>query len=101
MRASRITAHRQQCEQAEQQCRDQVLAEFGGDSRAMADEIVRLRNGLSLLAEAVDWVQKSAPVALVRPGPYWRPRAAGVSLCESDEENRHEYRIAGRPHRRA
>jgi hypothetical protein len=62
-----------------------VLAEFGDDSWRMADEILRLRHGLAQLAEALEWMKKGAPFALIRPGPYWRPRAASVA-CASDGE---------------
>ena len=60
--------------QQEQRDRDEVVAEFGDDSRAMADEILALRRGLKVIAEAVGLAQQGAPVALVRPGPYWRSR---------------------------
>jgi hypothetical protein len=89
MHASRITAHRQQREQQEQRDRDQVVAEFGADPQRLADEILCLRRGLKVVAEAAGLARQGAPVALVRPGPSWRPRAAGVSSLESDGgENR-------------
>jgi hypothetical protein len=52
----------------------------------MADEILCLRRGLKVVAEAVGWAQRSAPFALIRPGPYWRPRAGGVASLESNGE---------------
>ena len=89
MRASRITAHRQQREQAEQQCRDQVVAEFGADPQRLADEILRHRRVLKHLTQAVAWAAQGEPFGLIAPGPHLglsrRPRAAGVA-CESDGE---------------
>jgi hypothetical protein len=70
----------------DRQNQDQVIAEFGGDAAAMADEILCLRRGLKVIADAVGLAQKSAPVALIRPGPYWRPRATGVPSRESNGE---------------
>jgi hypothetical protein len=61
-------------EQDEQRDRDQVVAEFGGDPQAMADEILRLRHGMSLLAKGVDWVKSGAPFAMLPPGPLWKPK---------------------------
>jgi hypothetical protein len=72
--------------QEDRQNQDRVIAEFGGNPRAMADEILCLRRGLKLIAEAVGWAQRSAPFALIRSGPHWRPRAGGVPSPESDGE---------------
>ena len=63
-------------EQDEQRDRDQVLAEFGGNLQAMADEILRYRRGLVQLADAIDLLQRGAPVfAILRPGPLWKDGA--------------------------
>jgi hypothetical protein len=59
----------------DRQKQDQVLAEFGGDPRAMADESLRLRHGLARLAEAISLMQQGAPFAMIRPGPYGKPKA--------------------------
>jgi hypothetical protein len=56
-----------------------VITEFdAGDPEAtmhaMADEILRYRRALRLLAKAVGWADAGAPFALIAPGPLWRPR---------------------------
>jgi hypothetical protein len=91
MRAhDRLKQNRAECrrrrEQGEQRDRDRVIAEFGGDPQALADEVLRLRRALKVIADAVGLAQQSAPFALIWPGPYWRPRAAGVPSRESDGE---------------
>jgi hypothetical protein len=65
-------------EQDEQRDRDQVVAEFGGNPQAMADEILRYRNGLSLLAKGIDWMKLGAPFAMLPPGPLWKPKPEQV-----------------------
>ena len=78
--------------QREQRDRDEVVAEFSGDSRAMADEILRHRHVLKHLAQALAWAAQGEPFGLIAPGPhlglYRRPRAAGVPSHATDEENR-------------
>jgi len=59
----------------DRQNQDRILAEFGDDPRAMADEILRLRHGLARLAEAISLMQQGAPFAMIRPGPYGKPKA--------------------------
>ena len=59
----------------DRQNQDRVIVEFGGDPRAMADEILRLRHGLARLAEAISLMQQGAPFAMVRPGPHWKPKS--------------------------
>jgi len=66
---------RQQREREEQRQRDQVIAEFGGDMHAMAAEMVRLRRGLAQVAEAIDWMKRGAPFAMLPPGPHWKPKS--------------------------
>jgi hypothetical protein len=56
-----------------------LIAEFdAGDPEAtlhaLADEILKYRQALRLLAKAVSWAEAGAPFALIAPGPYWRPR---------------------------
>jgi hypothetical protein len=57
--------------QREQQQREAVVAEFAGDTSAMAAEILRHRPGLGQLAQAIEWMQSGAPFAMIAPGPYW------------------------------
>jgi hypothetical protein len=56
-----------------------VITEFdAGDPEAtmhaLADEIVRYRLALGLLAKAVGWASTGAPFGFFPPGPLWRPR---------------------------
>jgi hypothetical protein len=57
------------------QNQDRVIAEFDGNLRAMADEILRYRRGLSLLGQGIDWMKSGAPFALLPPGSHWKPPA--------------------------
>ena len=41
---------------------------------ALADEILKYRRAVRLLAKAIGWADVGAPFALIAPGPYWRPR---------------------------
>ena len=63
-----FAAYRHQREQEEQRRRDQVVAEFGRDVRAMADVILRYRRALKQLADAIGWAQEGAPFAVIPPG---------------------------------
>jgi hypothetical protein len=77
--AQHLAASGQKRRQEEQRRRDQVLAEFGGNPQAMADEILRYRHGLVQLAGAVDLMQRGAPFfAILRPGPLWKPNSDGT-----------------------
>jgi hypothetical protein len=40
---------------------------------ALADEILKYRRAVRLLAKAIGWADAGAPFALIAPGPYWRP----------------------------
>jgi hypothetical protein len=56
-----------------------LIAEFdAGDPeatmQAMADEILKYRRALRLLAQAIGWAEAGAPFALIAPGPRWRSR---------------------------
>jgi hypothetical protein len=73
--AQRWAEHKQTRDREGAQRRDQVIAEFGGDPQALAEEILRLRHGLSLLAKGIDWMKKSAPFAMIPPGPLWKPKS--------------------------
>ena len=71
-----------------------VIAEFDtGDLEAtlhgLADEVLKHRHTLRLLAKAAGWADAGAPYALIAPGPYWRPRRA------------RDARLSRRPRRRA
>jgi hypothetical protein len=44
--------------------------------RALADEILKYRLAVKLLARAVDFADDGAPFGVIAPGPYWRPRRA-------------------------
>jgi len=50
----------------------------GGDPdatmHALADEILKYRRALQLLAKAIGWADAGAPFSLIAPGRYWRPR---------------------------
>jgi hypothetical protein len=55
------------------------LTEFdAGDPEAtlhaLADEILKYRRAVRLLAEAIGWADAGAPFAIIPPGPHWRPR---------------------------
>jgi hypothetical protein len=56
-----------------------VITEFDtGDSdatmHAMAEAILEYRRALRMLGRAVDLAKVGAPVAVLGPGPGWRPR---------------------------
>ena len=59
--------------------REMVITEFdAGDPEAtmhaLAGEILRYRQALRLLAQAIGWTEAGAPFGLFPPGPLWRPR---------------------------
>jgi hypothetical protein len=64
---------KRQHEQEEQQGRDQVIAEFGGDMNALAGEILYYRRAAVQLADAANRMTLRAPFSMP-PGPYWVPR---------------------------
>ena len=56
-----------------------VITEFGGEDpeatmHAMAEAILEYRRALRVLGRAVDLAKVGAPVAVIGPGPLWRPR---------------------------
>ena len=56
-----------------------VITEFdAGDPdatmHAMAEAILEYRRALRVLGRAVDLAKVGAPVAVIGPGPRWRPR---------------------------
>jgi len=78
-RAEQWAEHRRRRDEEERQCRMRVIAEFdAGDPEvmmhAMADEILKYRRAVRLLAKAIGWADAGAPFALIAPGPRWRPR---------------------------
>jgi hypothetical protein len=75
--AEQFAAFQQQRDQEEQERRDKVVAEFGGDPRMMADEILRYRRSLAQIADGIDWMRAGAPFITMGPGPYWKPGSPG------------------------
>jgi len=56
-----------------------VITEFdAGDHEAtmhaLADEILKYRRAVRLLAEAIGLADAGAPFGVLGPGPLWRPR---------------------------
>ena len=58
-----------------------AFATFGGTSvpanrtlHALADEILKYRQALWLLATAIGWASAGTPFGLFPPGPFGRPR---------------------------
>ena len=56
-----------------------VIAEFDAGiseatMHALADEILKYRRAVRLLAKAVGWADVGAPFALIAPGPRWHPK---------------------------
>ena len=78
-RAEQWAESRRQREEEERRQRVMVIREFdAGDPEAtmhaMAGAILEYRRVLGLLGRAVDLAKAGAPVALIGPGPGWRPR---------------------------
>jgi hypothetical protein len=78
-RAEQWAEHRRQHEEEERRQRVMVITEFAaGDPEAtmhaMAEAILEYRRALGVLGRAVDLAKVGAPVALIAPGPGWRPR---------------------------
>jgi hypothetical protein len=70
---------RRRSDEEERRQRVMVITEFdagdpGATLHALADEILRYRLALRLLAEAIGWAKAGAPFGLFPPGPLWRPR---------------------------
>jgi|SRR6516162_636244 hypothetical protein len=66
-------------EEEDRRQRARVITEFdAGDPdatmHALADEILKYRRAVRLLAKAVGLADAGAPFALIAPGPLWRPR---------------------------
>jgi hypothetical protein len=77
-RAEQWAEHRRQRDEAERRQRVMVITEFdAGDPEvtlhALADEILKYRRAVRLLARAIGWADAGALFAIVSPGPYWRP----------------------------
>jgi hypothetical protein len=78
-RAEQWAERCRQREEEERQQRVMVITEFdAGDPdatmHAVADEILRYRLALRLLATAIGWADAGTPFALMPPGPLWRPK---------------------------
>jgi hypothetical protein len=70
-----------------------VITEFdAGNSEAtlyaLADEILKYRRAVRLLAKAIGWADAGAPFGVAGPSPYWRPRRTsempGVTSDDAD-----------------
>jgi 3-deoxy-D-arabino-heptulosonate 7-phosphate (DAHP) synthase class II len=85
-RTQRLAELREQHEWEEQERRDRVIAEFGGDPHALAAEILRYRRGLAQVADGIAWMQAGAPFVSLGPGPYWKPRLTPI-LDDREIEN--------------
>jgi len=82
--AERWAECRRPHDEEEQRQRVTVITEFdAGDPEAtlhaLAGEILRYRDVLRLLAEAIGWASAGAPFGLFPPGPLWRPRRPSES----------------------
>jgi hypothetical protein len=78
-RAERWAEHRRQHEEEERRQRVMVITELDAGNpdatmHALADEILKYRRALRLLADAVGWASAGAPFGFFPPGPLWRPR---------------------------
>jgi hypothetical protein len=76
-RAEQWAERRRQRDEEERRQRVMVITEFdAGDPEAtlhaLADEILKYRRAVRLLAKAVGWADAGAPFALIAPGPRWR-----------------------------
>jgi hypothetical protein len=70
--AEQWAEHRRQCEEEERQSRVMVITEFdAGDPEAtlhaLADEILKYRRAVRLLAKAIGWAGAGAPFAIIAP----------------------------------
>jgi hypothetical protein len=77
--AEQWAEHRRQREEEGRQSRVMVITEFAaGDPEAtmhaLADEILKYRRAVRLLAKAIGWADAGAPFAIISPGPYWHSR---------------------------
>src|SRR5215470_19588420 len=84
-RAEQWAEHRRRRDEEERRQRVMVITEFdAGDPEAtmhaMAGAILEYRRVLQTLGRAVDLAKAGAPVALIAPGPYWRPRRTPETL---------------------
>jgi len=75
----RSSPERRPRDEEERRQRVTLITEFdAGDPEAtmhaMADEILKYRRAVRLLAKAIGWADAGAPFALMPPGPRWRAR---------------------------
>ena len=78
-RAEQWAELRRRRDEEERRQRVMVITEFDtGDPEAtlhaLADEILKYRLAVRLLAKAIGLADAGAPFGVVGPGPYWRPR---------------------------
>ena len=83
--AEQRAENRRQCAEEERRQRVMVITELdAGDPEAtmhaMADEILKYRRAVRLLAKAIGWASAGAPFALIAPGPHWHPRRTPETL---------------------
>ena len=73
--AEQWAENRRQCAEEERRQHVMIITEFdAGDPEAtmhaLADEILKYRRAVRLLAKAVGWADIGAPFSLISPGPY-------------------------------
>ena len=52
---------------------DEVIAEFGGNADAMAQEILYWRSRMRQLVDVVGKIESEEPFAIIGAGPLWKP----------------------------
>jgi hypothetical protein len=91
--AEQWAERRRQRDEEERRRRVMVITEFdAGDPEAtlhaLADEILKYRRAVGLLAKAIGWADVGAPFAIISPGRYWRqkrtPPAAEAQRLDAD-----------------
>ena len=85
--AEQWAEHRRRRDEEERRQRVMVITEFdAGDPEAtlhaLADEILKYRRAVRLLAKATGWADAGAPFALIAPGPL--PAAKRARVTGSD-----------------
>ena len=92
--AEQLAENRRQREEEQRQSRVMVITEFdAGDPEAtmhaLADEILKYRRAVGLLAKAIGWADAGAPFALIAPGRYRHPkRTPTPALCKERPNGR-------------
>ena len=78
-RAEQWAEHSRRRDEEERRHRVTVITEFDAGApdatmHALADEILKYRQALRLLATAIGWASTGMPFGLFPPGPFGRPR---------------------------